>query len=231
MIQAIRIGTGVLILSAASALAVTSEPVVVDCDTRLPRWATVFSNTVPLALGWDSSTTKAELAIVGMGGSFVTNFTQATPSYDWRAFDGAAPRADDVYDLTLTLYTAGNQVAAVQNARLAVLTGAFGQTVVDADSGGRGWGKVRGDTVIPYRPAFADGAAGAAAAQLVIDKTGGPLQTCTFADAAGYYGWKLMNSVWGIGEFTLSLTFPGTAAAPLTAVLTRQASGTVVNIR
>jgi len=85
--------------------------------------------------------------------------------------------------------------------------------------------------VIPYAAFFSDAATNAATAQLVIDKENGMVLTNAFAGVAGYYGWKLGNSGWGYGLFSLELTFPGTAAEALTVELARPLDGTMVRMR
>ena len=218
-------------LTGTGVFATPSAPARVDADLRSSHWTTAFTNVVNLAWDWKAGVTHVELEIVGMGGTFATNFTEVTSNYLWRTFASNAPSSEDVYTLTLTVYTNGNGIAEVKTASLAVLAGAFGVTAVNADSGSPAWSKVKGNAVIPYAASFSDAATNAATAQLVIAKENGRVQTNAFADVAGYAGWKLRNSGWGYGLFDLALTFPGTAAEALTAELMRPLDGTAVSVR
>jgi hypothetical protein len=226
-----RITVALLTASAASVLAVSSEPVVVDCDGRSPHWMTVHTNQVALRWDWmPAGTTGAELSVAGMNGSFTTHLAGDATGCVWQAFAGDRPPGDDVHEVTLTLYTDGGQAASVHTARLAVLAGAFGPAAVDTGAGD--WGKVGDSAVIPYDPVFADGAAGAASARLAIAKEGGgPSEARTLTPAAGYAGWKLAGSGWGYGEFSLELTFPGTGAEALAAALRRCRGGTLLSVK
>lgn len=220
----------VAFLTKMGALGEASQPILVDSDLQGSHWTTAFTNAVPLAWNWSADTTRVELGITGMSGSFATNFTAVTSNYLWQAFASDVPAAEDVYTLTLTRYTNGNTVAEVLTSRLAVVRGAFGETAVNSVSNSPAWSKVKGNVVLPYDAAFAEGAANAATAQLVIKKENGRVETNTFTEVAGYAGWQLVNSDWGYGTFDLALTFPGTAAGTLTAELTRSMGGTMVKL-
>lgn len=229
--KAVRIGVAFAVLAATSVSGVSSKSIVVDGNRSSAHWVTVFTNTVPLAWDWSANTTRADLGITGMNASFATSFTSVTSNYLWQVFTSDVPATEDVYTLTLTLYTNGNAAAEVLTARLAVVTGAFGPTAVNAVSTTPAWSKVKSDVVIPYDAAFAEAAANAVTAQLVIAKENGLVQTNTFADVVGYAGWKVVTDGWGYGTFDLSLTFPGTAANALTAELTRPIVGTMLKVR
>jgi len=218
-------------LTGNGVFATPSVPARVDADLRSSHWATAFTNVVNLAWDWKAGVTHVELAIVGRDGTFATNFTEVTSNYLWRTFAPKAPSSEDVYTLSLTVYTNGNGVAEVKAASLAVVAGAFGATAVNADSDSSAWSKVKGNAVISYDASFSDAATNAATAQLVIAKENGRVQTNAFAGVAGYFGWKFGNSGWGYGLFDLALTFPGTAAEALTEELTRPFDGTAVSVR
>lgn len=227
--------TGAVMLalwSATTCYAVSSSPVIVNCDAMSGRWMTVFTNKVTLSWDWDQGlTTGVELKVQGMRSAFTTNFTQITSNYVWEVFSGDAPEDDDVFDLVLTLYTNDNQVAEIHTARLAVLTGAFGITVVKPELVTAAWSKITDNAVLPYEPSYAEDAVAATYARIVIDKDDGPTQTNTMSDAAGYLGWKLVNNSWGYGDFNLALTFPDTQADAVTAWLTRPLEGTMIRLR
>lgn len=220
-----------LIASGTTAFAAESAPVPVDAAYQSRHWSNVYTNAVPLTWEWDANVSYAVLNIIGMNGSFTTNFTEVTTNVLWRPFASDAPAEEDVYDLTLAFYTSGNDVVGAMTSRLAVVSGAFGQALVDPVEASQSWGKIKNNAVIPYEPAYADEATNAATAQLVIAKSGGTIQTNACTDAAGYFGWKIRNSAWGYGTFDLELTFPGTAAVALTAKLTRPLDGMVIGIR
>jgi len=219
------------VFAITSGFAADSAPVAVDGDLRSAHWATVFTNAVPLAWDWNAGATRAELKIDGMAATFTTNFTSFTSNHLWRAFASDVPVSEDVYTLTLTFYTDGSQVVEAFTSRLAVVSGAFGAAAVNAVSNSPAWSKVRADVVIPYDAAFIVAATNAVSTQLVIAKVGGAVQTNAFADAAGYFGWKIKNSGWGYGVFDLALAFPGTSADILTTELTRPLDGTMVRVR
>jgi len=225
-----RIGMIGMAVAVQTASAGLSVPVRVDSDLRSAHWTTVFTNAVALAWDWNTNASRARLDIIGMGGTFTTNFTEVTSNYLWRIFATDVPEAEDVYDLTLTFYTNGNLIAESRTSRLAVVTGAFGAAAVDAVDAGRTWQKVKKDVVIPYNAAFSEAATNALSAQLVIAKEGGAVETNAFPGVAGFYGWKIRNNGWGYGTFDLELTFLGTTNK-WTAELTRPLDGTAVGLR
>jgi len=209
----------------------TSAPVLVDtspCQNR--HWSTVFTNEVPLQWGWVAAATRAELEIVGPSGSFVTHFTSVTSNCVWRAFDGAAPSKDGVYDLSLTFYDDGAGVVGVLTSRLAVLKAAFRKTEVNTDPSDTKWTTVGTDAVIPYDAAWSAATADACAGRLVIAKESGAIRTNTLAEASGYFGWKLRADGWGYGTFNLALTFPETEGE-WDAALVHVPGGTMVLMR
>jgi hypothetical protein len=219
-----------LTATGAATFAADSVPVLVDSDLRSAHWTTAFTNVLPLACGWNTNASSARLDIAGMGGTFTTNVTGGASNILWRAFVSDVPSSEDVYTLTLTVYTNGNGIAEVVTSRLAVVKGAFGATAVNAVSNSPAWSKVRSDTVIPYDASWADGATNAASSKLVIAKVGGAVQTNAFAGVAGYAGWKIRNSGWGYGTFDLTLSFIG-ATNVWTAELIRPMDGTAVSVR
>lgn len=220
----------VIVMAGAVASAAPSEPVLVDAAYRNKHWATVYTNAVPLTWDWNTNAANATLAISGMGGTLSTNFATVTSNYLWQVFATSVPSAEDVYDLTLTFYSGGSAVVGALTSRLAVVTGAFGQTPVNPVAGSGTWSKVRNNAVIPYDASWPEAATNATTAQLVIAKVGGAIQTNAFENVAGYTGWKLVHSGWGYGTFDLSLTFPGTAGQ-LTATLTRPMDGTMLRMQ
>jgi len=220
-------------LSAGTVSAV-SEPVPVDAfpgrDNR--HWITVRTNAVPLRWEWNTNAASARLAIAGMNGTVVTDFPSATSNWVWTAFNSAVPPSEDVYALTLTFYGGGGAVVGAMTSRLAVVSGAFGQTSVDPSPGkGAAWNKVSENAVIPYDAGWTEATAAAASAQLVIAKAGGLVQTNTLADASGYYGWKTKTSVWGYGTFGLALSFPGTVTNEWDATLVRVPDGFMFSVK
>ena len=121
-------------------------------------------------------------------------------------------------------------IVGVLTSRLAVVHGAFGTTAVNAVPNSPAWTKLKENVVIPYNAAFSETAEDAFAAQLVIAKQGGAVQTNVFADVAGYYGWKIRRSSWGYGTFDLVLTFPGMTGL-WTAELRRHADGLIIIVK
>ena len=219
-------------LSAGTAIAVSEPPVSVDAfpgrDNR--HWTTVYTNEVPLRWEWNTNAANAQLAIIGMNGAAVTNFASATSNWVWRAFASNVPATEDVYTLTLTFYNGGGAVVGAMTSRLAVVTGAFGQTPVDPVVDSKTWAKVKENVVILYDAGWAESTAAAANSRLVIAKTGGAAQTNALTDASGYYGWKIKRSDWEYGAFNLALTFPG-RVGEWDATLIRPMDGTLIRMQ
>ncbi|MDX9868644.1 MAG: hypothetical protein RBT78_12055 [Kiritimatiellia bacterium] len=219
------------LLAGNGASAALSDSALVDATTsRYRHWSTVYTNTVPLRWDWIPEATHAKLNIVGMRGTFTTNFAADVSTCLWQAFDTAATSEEDVYDLALTVYGDGETILETLTARLAVVAGAVGGAAINAVAESAAWSQVRKNVVIPYDAAWEPAASNALSATLEIARAGGPSQTATFADAAGDYGWKLIQAGWGYGTFNLSLTFPE-AGEPLTATLTRPIDGTMVRVQ
>jgi hypothetical protein len=213
-----------------SALAGT-QMVLVDTSPRHNRhWSTVYTNEVSLRWEWPAETVSARLEIVGMAGTFTTDFSPATSNYLWRVFEGAAPTAEEAYGLTLTFLNASGGNAGALTARLAVISGTFGKVNVYTSPDNRKETQVKNNVVIPYDAAWTTATADAAVGRLVIAKEGGMTQTNALADSSGYYGWKLKGGGWGYGAFNLSLTFPETEGA-WDAALTYVPAGTMISLR
>lgn len=220
-----------IILTGTAALSLDSAPVLVDAAYRNKHWMTVYTNTVPLTWDWNTNAANATLAISGMGGTLSTNFATATSNYLWRVSETAVPSAEDVYDLTVTFYAAGGATVGAQTSRLAVVTGSFGQTPVNPVVGSRSWSQVKSNVVIPYDVSWHEAPTNATATtQFVIAKNGGAVETNTYANVAGYSGWKFVHSGWGYGTFDLALSFPGSTNV-WTAELTRPMDGTMVRMQ
>lgn len=209
----------------------TSVPSRIDTSPNHNRhWMTVFTNEVPLRWEWPAAAQSAELSIAGMNSSFATNFPEETTEYLWRIFGTPQPESENLVTLTLTFRDAEKNVVAAQSASLAVLAGAFGQALVDPGPSDRKWTGVRGNAVIPYDATWAAATADAVTSRLDIVKSGGPSQENRLPDAAGYFGWKLVNGGWGYGVFDLTLAFPG-FDGEWPATLTYVAAGTVIGVR
>ena len=223
--------TAAAVAMGAQMAGAVSETVPLFVAPQLNRgWSTVFTNEVPLKWNWNAAATHAELEIAGMNGGVTTNFTTAVSNWVWQAFASGVPAAEDVYDLTLTFYNAGEVVVGVQTSRLAVVKGAFGEASVDPGPSDRKWTSIRENSAIPYDAGWAESTAAATNSRLVIAKVGGSTKTNALADASGYYGWKIKRSDWGYGTFRLALTFPGTEGE-WDAALTRPVDGTTIGIR
>jgi len=138
MTRLAAIAATVLVLTGMGAFAEPSAQILVDSDLRNAHWGTVFTNEIDLAWDWGMNASKARLDITGMDGTtFTTDFTKTVSNYLWQAFASDVPAAEDVYDLTLTLSTAGDEIVGVLTSRLAVVHGAFGATAVNAVSTAR----------------------------------------------------------------------------------------------
>lgn len=169
------------------------------------RWSTVFTNEVPLRWDWPASATTAELEITGMNSAAVTNFTPGTSFYVWRPFAGRVPSAEDIYTLGLTFYRSDQTVVGALTARLAVLTGSFGKTVVDLRPVKQAEVFTKRSMVIPYDACWAASTAGASGSVLTVTTSRKVAQTNRFAGTSGYYGYKLND--FGCGTFEWGLTF------------------------
>jgi len=221
------------VMMGAGTSGAVSEPVSVDAfpDRNNRHWTTVYTNPVPLRWEWNADAATAHLEIVGMNGAVETNFASATSNWVWQAFASDVPAAEDVYALTLTFFHSGGAVVGAATSRLAVVTGAFGQTPVDpSPTETAAWGKVKENVVIPYDAGWAEATSVATNALLVIAKSGGAAQTNALADSSGYYGWRLKRGDWGYGTFNLALTFPGTEGG-WDATLARVPEGMMIKLR
>ena len=217
------------LLSAAGATSV-SEPVHVesspDGDNR--RWSTVFTNAVSLKWDWVAAATRARLEIAGMNGFFATNVTAETSDYLWRPFASRIPSVEDIYNLSLTFYGDDETVVGLSTARLVVMTGAFGKTVVDPRPAQEGWVFTQRNMIIPYDAYWAAATADASGSLLTIATPRKMTQTNRFAETSGYYGCKLDD--FGAGTFELGLTFPGTTKE-WTSKVFWSLGGTIISVR
>jgi hypothetical protein len=215
----------------ADTSALFTEPVLVDAARAGRHWGTVYTNAVPLSWNWDATNAvRATLSLTGMNGSFSTNFTAAASNWLWRVSETDVPATEDVYTLTLSFFSASDAVVGVMTSRLAVVTGAFGETLVDPVSESKTWARVKNNVIVPYNAMWAADGTNAVSSQVVIAKIGGAVQTNAFPDVSGYMGWKIQNSGWGYGAFDLSLTFTG-ATNSWTAELTRPLDGTMIRMQ
>jgi len=223
--------TIIIALSGISVSADYSAPVLVDAAYRNKHWMTVYTNAVPLTWDWNTNAANATLAISGMNSAFATNFAAVTSNYIWQVLETSVPAVEDVYDLTLTFYATSGATVGALTSRLAVVTGSFGQTPVNPVDGSRSWSQVKSNVVIPYDVSWPEAPTNATATtQLVIAKDGGAAGTNTYANVAGYMGWKLVRSEWGYGTFDLTLSFPGSTNI-WTAELTRPMDGTMLRMQ
>ena len=230
MIKTATLVIAAVVVSGTEAFATQSPPVPVDAGCRNRHWATVFTNEVSLRWNWSTNASRARLDIAGMNGTFATNFTTSVSNYLWRVFPSDTPSAEDVCDLTLTFYASDNAVVGALTSKLAVVKGAFGAAAVNAVSSSPAWTKVRENVVIPYDAAWSALPTNAVTTEFVIAKEGGAVQTNTFADVAGYFGWRICHSAWGYGVFDLSLTFSG-MTNEWAAVLERPLDGFMMKVR
>ena len=215
----------------AATSALFTEPVLVDAVRAGRHWGTVYTNAVPLSWNWDATNAvRVSLNIDGMNSTSSTNFTVATSNWLWQVSETDVPGTEDVYNLTLTFYSASDAVVGAMTSRLAVVTGSFGETSVDPVAGSRAWTQVKSNVVIPYNASWSADGTNAVSSQIVIAKIGGTVQTNAFTDASGYMGWKVRSSGWGYGTFDLSLTFAG-ATNMWMAELTRQLDGTMIRMK
>lgn len=220
---------------AAGSAAAFSGPVFVNTFPDRNRcWETVYTNAVPLAWSWNWVTNTAssvQLDIVGMGGSVTTNFASPATNWVWQAFAQSTPSAEDVYALTITFHNDGGSVVGALTSRLSVVSGAFGQALVDPDPSSAAWSKVKENVVIPYDAGWTEATAAATNSRVVIAKVGGATQTNALTDASGYFGWKIKHSDWGYGTFNLALTFPEMVTNGWDATLTRVPDGLMFSVR
>jgi len=230
MTQTIAVWAAATELMATTIFAALSDPVLVDATSRAKHWETVFTNTVPLRWNWVTNAESATLDIEGMNTSFTTNVTMAVSNVVWHVFESASPSSEELYALSLTFFDHNQAVVGVQTARLAVVTGAFGGTAVNAVAASRDWTNVKANKVFPYDALWTVSGTNAAAAQVVIAKIGGASQTNVFPDTTGYFGWKIRNSGWGYGTFDLTLSFVGITNM-WSAELMRALDGTTVSVK
>jgi hypothetical protein len=219
------------VLAGMQGIGAVSETVAVNTSpARNMRWSAVTTNEVALTWEWPAAAARARLEIAGMNGTATVDFTEATTRWVWQVSAPGVPPAEDVVDLTLTFKDGAETVVGVLTSRLAVVTGAPGETAVIPTPENQPWPKLKGNAVISYDAGWSGETADAQAAQMTIAKAGGMTQTNALPDAAGFFGWKVKGSAWGYGAFGLSLTFPG-AEGGWDAALTRLPDGTVFGMR
>jgi ferric-dicitrate binding protein FerR (iron transport regulator) len=222
-LHAVRSKTLMDVLSAGREGAV-SEPLQVESspcsDNR--RWATAFTNEIPLRWDWAASAMRAKLEMIGMNASFVTNFTRETAAYVWKPFGSGIPASEDVYDLRLTFYTADDAVAGTLTSRLAVVAGAFGRTVVNPNPLSKGWCLAQGNKVIPYDAYWSEETARETKGPVLVTTTKGTTHTRRLSETSGYYGCKFAHANSELDTVGLVLVFEEAAKEWRTTVSRRK---------
>ncbi len=194
------------------------------------HWSRVCTNTVLLSWEWrDESAVRAELTLDGLRGTQTVVFTRPATNWVWQVSATPVPSEEDVVDLTLRFYDAQNAVIRVQQSRLSVLSGAYGETPVLLSDADKRWTHVRDAAVIPHDVRWINTTAPASNSRLSIRRQDGVAQT-NLLPAAGYYGWKLRDGSWGYGIFDLALDFPGSAGL-WEATLLRVPEGSIFSVK
>ena len=208
-----------------------SDPVqVYFSPTKNRLWSTICSNEVALRWEWPPEAVFAQLEINAMNDSLIVDFNEVTTNYLWHVFSGSIPRAEDVYNLTLTFYVNGHAMEETLSSKLAVVKGAYGMTTVDFGPSDRRWGRVRDNVVIPYDARWLETTASANNSLFAISKRGGLQVSNVLERADGWVGWDVKNGSWGYGTFDLLSAFPG-YEDEWTATLVRVTDGTVLTVR
>ncbi len=228
--RAALIATAMAAMSSIPGIAAWSDPALVDATHRYRHWSTLCTNEVPLCWSWTTNVHHARLNIAGMNGTLTTNFWGSVSNWVWSVSASNVLSAEDVYTLTLTFYAENDAAVGAMTSQMTAVTGAFGPATVNAVNGSRIWTRVQANTVLAYDANWGESPAHAGSAMLTIAKANGASTTHTFADTAGYTGWKLRNSGWGYGAFDLSLSFSG-MTNEWTATLIRPMDGTAVSVR
>ncbi|MDD4019355.1 MAG: hypothetical protein PHV28_15600 [Kiritimatiellae bacterium] len=212
--------------------ALSSVPICVNTSVRQNRqWMTVTTPEIPLRWDWQAGCVVATLEIAGMNSHFVTNFNTETASFLWRPFAESAPDDEDIFDLRVTFLGNDEVVLGALTSRVVITKGAFREATVIGCETDPLWGRVKENTLIPYDAAWLpESEVSAQTPQLTISKDGGATHFYTFQDTGGYHGWKLRNSLYGYGVFSLSLTFPETEVS-WQAIVERIMDGAVISIR
>lgn len=217
------------VLSAAGGGA-SSEPVQVEssADNDNRRWSTVFTNEVSLKWDWLPSTARAKLEIIGMSETVATNFSAGTTEYLWRPFASQTPSAEDIFELRLSVCDGQSAAVSPLTARVVVLPGAFGKTVVDLRPLDKGLVFTQRNMVVPFDAQWAAATADAASSVLTITSSLHAEQTNRLGESSGFYGYRLND--FGYGTFKLALTFPETAGEWRSQV-TWSSGGMVMSVR
>lgn len=209
---------------------VPSNHTLVDSLQKSRHWGTVYTNEVLLQWDWPIGSVSAQLEIKGIDSSVTVDFKEVTTSHVWRPFDAAISCEEDVFDLTLSFLGGDSSVMESLTAQLAVVTGSFGETLVNAVPSDKKWDHLESQAVIPFDAAWKLTTDAAPESRLIIAKEGGMSQTNIFHDASGYYGWQVAGGDWGYGIFHLTLGFWGTEDG-WDATLMRIPGGTFIRMK
>lgn len=210
----------------AEALAVAllaGAAVFASCDVRVVptdsiAWQTLHAASVTLPVDYPDGAARATVTAVNMEGRrTVLEVPFGADSAVWTPFAGAAPAADDVYDLTLEFYKEGADAPFTnRTARVAVVKGAFGDAVnVNLEPFVSAWPLSPRSPVFAYSPVWAaDMAADASVTGLVVtvSTAAGPVVAATNAAmGVSSEGWFASRLPLAEGaDFTVSLsTLPG----------------------
>lgn len=220
-LQGMSLATTLFLTAQSSGAVSVPTRICVSPETCI-HWTAVCTNEIPLVWDYPAGAASATLRISGMAGKTVLERSFASPDnlYVWTPFAGAVPTEEDVYTLVLDFGAGG-----VQTGQVAVVKGSFGGTSVKLNDTGRLWTQVTTYSVIPYDANWVTNTVGAKTSSFAV---AGPSGTRTTALAGtGYYGLNLSGS--GVGDFTLTLTYPSSYV--WTALLTRDPEGTRIILK
>lgn len=93
-------------------------------------WETMFANPMPLPVSFPPKAAKAVLTAVNLAGvQTVAEVSAGAECILWSPFEGATPKHDDFYALTLEYRDSDGTAISRETARMAVVSGAFGDAI------------------------------------------------------------------------------------------------------
>ena len=210
-------------------LMVASTALALDVHTAdTLYWSRVSSANLSIPLYWPEGATGAHLACRGLAGPVqVVDLAAGTASWTLKAWEGDAPKADDILTLTVSYLDGSGAVLESATAQLAVTkSGAGAETVRMQALDSKEWMSVGRTAVVPYDTTWLAGKTLADEAGFEISAAGSDGLSKTLK-GSGWFGWNFKRA--GLpSAVELSLA---SGSESLSATLESQAPGFLLILR